>query len=297
MAKAQVGPADQTANYPPYQTSGYVTTTQFIDALGRPRLTAGFRVVNGQDQTAVADRVEYDAGGRVAKRYDAYPIAPTADPAASTPNNGFSTYAYLLNGSTVLDPLGRVHTLTKTDGTAVTTLYNGFVTTTFNEDNRKSTVTVDDLGRVIRKETYTGDGSGGNPYTLYACADSTCDGAGRVLTTKQNSNSNTTIAIAYDSLGHKVQMTDPDTGVGTTPGTWTYMYDAVGNLIFEDDLVVNQHVQFCYDALNRVSKKFYFTNDTLQMVNCATDAAATTYTYDSTSDGQYAMWTISGRCK
>jgi YD repeat-containing protein len=100
---------NQTSTYPNQPDAGYVTTTRYFDALGRTRHTAGFRVVDGANQTIIADRVEYDAAGRVAKRYDPYPLSPSTDartPNPGTPNNGFATYEYMLNGSVYYDPLG-----------------------------------------------------------------------------------------------------------------------------------------------------------------------------------------------
>jgi YD repeat-containing protein len=112
--------------------------------------------------------------------------------------------------------LGRVHRVTKSDGMSRTTTYNGFIAYFFDEENHRSMSTVDFLGRVVRKETYSGTGPS---YPLYAYTDYTYDGAGRLLTTKQNGNSATTITITYDLLGRKVQMVDPDTGSSGSAGT------------------------------------------------------------------------------
>jgi len=263
------------------QVPGYVTTTQYFDALGRRRHTATLRVVNGSPQQVIAGCTTYDAGGRVAAVYDPYVNGASGDPnilctAASgitNPNNGVTTYDYLLNGGTKIDPLGRVHTVSKIDGKTVTTLYNGTQRTDIDEEGNSTITTVNDHGWVVSKAVYYGTS------TLYTYTTNYYDGAGRVRLTQQNGNSNTNIRVWYDSLGRKIQMYDPDSAY------WYYAYDFSGNLSYQNDPNANQHVQFCYDGINRVTKKFYYTNDAWQTVNCTTDAAALTYTYGSTSDG------------
>src|SRR5205823_4744869 len=107
-------------------------------------------------------------------------------------------------------------------------------TTTFDEENRKTVTTVDWLGRVARTDIYTGNGTA-TPYNVYASTSYQHDPLGRVISTTQNDNPHTTVGITYDSLGHKLQVIDPDTGTDTNPGTWSYRYDWDGNLIFQDD--------------------------------------------------------------
>ncbi len=110
---------------------------------------------------------------------------------------------------------------------------------------------------------------------------------GRLWSTTQNGNNATTISITYDSLGRKVQMTDPDTGPAGSAGTWRYGYDLVGNLIHQDDPSAFQHVQFYYDALNRVTKKYYLATDSYQSVDCTTPTAGDIrYTYDQGTWGK-----------
>ena len=54
--------------------------------------------------------------------------------------------------------------------------------------------------------------------------------------------------MAYNWLGQKIQMDDPDMG------EWSYQYDALGNLIQQDD-ARGQTLVFSYDALNRLTAK------------------------------------------
>jgi YD repeat-containing protein len=59
-----------------------------------------------------------------------------------------------------------------------------------------------------------------------------------------------TACYVYDVLGRKTGMLDPDMGV------WKYEYDNAGNLITQTD-ALSQSVIFAYDALNRVTGKWY----------------------------------------
>src|SRR5262249_52480901 len=135
---------------------------------------------------------------------------------------------------------------------------------------------------VVTQEVYTGNGNT-TPYALYTSTAYTYDGAGRVTSTTHNGNDRTTVATTYDSLGRAVRMTDPDTTTGTSAGVWRYGYDLNGNLTYRDDPRPSQHVQFCYDALNRVTKKFVFSSDARETLNCATTTSGltVTYTYDT----------------
>ncbi len=58
--------------------------------------------------------------------------------------------------------------------------------------------------------------------------------------------------IQYDLLGRKTQMSDPDMG------TWSYTYDAVGNLARQTD-ARGQVICYYYDAPHRQSSKVYDT--------------------------------------
>jgi RHS repeat-associated protein len=250
---------------------GYVTRKASFDALGRPQYAEAFRIVNGQGQWIRSGQVEYDAGGRIKRQYDPYPAS------LAVPNNGVTAFDYHLNGSGVIDPLGRLYQVTQVDGTTRKTLYDRFTVTTVDEENQKVVTTTDTYGRTVRTDVYAGN-------TIYTSTSHTYDGLGRLLTTTQNANPNTTITHTYDSLGRKTQTVDPDSG------TWTYKYDKVGNLVYQNDPKAGatpQHVEFCYDALNRVKRKYYFDVEGYQgITNCdTTKPQQITYTYDGQVDG------------
>jgi RHS repeat-associated protein len=223
--------------------SGYRPTIRFFDGLGRYRKSVVERVVDGTLSSFDAERVTYDAAGRVDNRFDAY--------------GGKTMHSYRLNGGAWIDPLARVHRVTPPDSTSRRTEYAGYVTTSFDEAGQKASVMVDTLGRVIEETVFQGT-------AVYSRKRYTHDGAGRVLTVTQNDDALTKITTTYDSLGRKVSMSDPDSG------TWTYRYDSAGNLFYQDDPKLGQHIQLCWDGLGRITKKYYLTQDTPQPVDCAT---------------------------
>jgi len=109
----------------------------------------------------------------------------------------------------------------------------------------------DALGRVIRIEEYKGS-DGRCPlypqqaYELYAQTRYEYDGQGRILRVL-DAQGNTT-QIAYDKLGRKTVMDDPDMG------RWEYGYDKNGNLKWQVD-AQGRRLDFAYDALNRPLNK------------------------------------------
>jgi hypothetical protein len=82
--------------------------------------------VNGVGEIVRVNEVGYDAGGRVVVRHQPYLAG------APTPDNGATTFDFHLNGSSYLDPLGRIYETTFSDGTSRRTLYQGSLTTTYD---------------------------------------------------------------------------------------------------------------------------------------------------------------------
>ncbi len=44
-------------------------------------------------------------------------------------------------------------------------------------------------------------------------------------------------------------------------GNWIYAYDLNGNLVYQDDPQTGQHLELCYDQLNRITRKWYAGSD------------------------------------
>jgi RHS repeat-associated protein len=251
---------------------GTVRTTERFDAMGRHRETRTFRVVNGAGETVVADKVEYDQGGRLAKRYEAHLASAGPSEARAT------IFDYHLNGGSAVDPLGRLYEIRPPNGTSRRHFYRGNEQSLVDEEGVETRRLLDPHGNVLREEVWTGG------PTAYSLAEYTYDGAGRVLTRKQNGNAATTITHTYDLLGRKTQTVDPDSG------TWKYFYDKVGNLIVQEDPKADQHLQYCYDALNRVTLDCPFNSDytgltlaTQGYCSLPCDNEEVRYTYDQAS--------------
>lgn len=73
--------------------------------------------------------------------------------------------------------------------------------------------------------------------------------------------------IAYDGLGRKIFMNDPDRG------QMRYEYDAAGNLLKTVD-AKNQTVRYAYDGVNRLSAEFYSATGTQADVQYHYDTSA-----------------------
>ena len=85
--------------------------------------------------------------------------------------------------------------------------------------------------------------------------------------------------IAYDLLGQKTALSDPDLG------SWTYRYDTSGNLIRQTDgRAPARTLCFYYDGYQRLTGKLYQTADP----NCPATAPVhldVVYTYDEGANG------------
>ncbi len=265
--------------------AGYVTIATLTDALGRVRqqrreaFVAGSGDPSQGTNTVTVVTNEYDAFGHLATSYA--PVTSSwlmlySDPPAGT---GTTTSIY--------DAVGRPIQMTNPDGNTHTMDYTTAWRTTAKDEcyvagscpGSKVIQTRGALGRTTQKDVYQRV-SGAD--TLNTRTAYTYDGLGRLLTTEQGDattwNQATMIYTQYDSLGRKISLIDPDSGY------WTYGYDLVGNLIYQDDPKTDQHVEFCYDAGNRIKKKQYFITDGYAYAGglCVwPEPRETVYTYDA----------------
>lgn len=247
--------------------------------------------------TVVSGAAEYDTLGNVAKRYAPFTTSDEGrwvDPASADPSEAAaSLFQY--------DAVGRVISVTNPAGKTRTMDHTiAWETTTKDECYSDASCTGAKIveirnafGSVIEKQLYQEEAL--ETKTRY-----TYDGLGRLLTTEQWDGTwipATKITLAYDSLGRKISMTDPDTGTPTqsAPGQWRYYYDPLGNLRVQEDPKANQHLQFCYDAINRVTRKYVFEADyspgaSGNLVNCGAPQnepdKKTVHEYDGFQDGE-----------
>jgi RHS repeat-associated protein len=90
--------------------------------------------------------------------------------------------------------------------------------------------------------------------------------------------SSTTDYIYVDTVGKTrlnfMKLIDSDRG------TWIYTYDSNGNTIKQEN-AKNQVITFCYDRMDRLTKKFFAD------VPCSTSSPPVTMTYDNTESGKF----------
>ncbi len=140
--------------------------------------------------------------------------------------------------------------------------YSGLTASTVNPKGQKTTVTKDAHGRTT--ETVN-NADAANAYEKGRVAY-TYDAYGNLLTTTtyndsaRGDGSTPTTTLAYDNLGRKVSMADPNMG------SWTYAYDAFGQLVSQTD-AKSQTTTMTYDQLGR-------------MVTSVDDEGTSTWHYD-----------------
>ncbi|MDX2170025.1 MAG: toxin TcdB middle/N-terminal domain-containing protein [Deltaproteobacteria bacterium] len=244
-------------NHPP------LWVRQYFDGLGRARYSDTLRVVDGAPTMVRGNEVEYDAAGRVALIRQPHVAGSAAD--------GVTSFDYRLNGGTARDPLGRIHLTTAPDHTTRRSIYAGPTTSSWDEENQQSDTVVDGVGRVVERRSYA-DGS------VAMRVQQSYDGLGRLLDVRQNGT--LLKSFSYDALGRKTRMSDLDSG------TWRYGYDAVGNLLWQDDPRAGHHVELCYDAINRPTRRCSYPSDFTTSAACSaacTDPDPVLIQYDAAS--------------
>lgn len=236
-----------------------ITAVSFTDGLGRsiqsksPSFLAGQYTVSGQ--------TEYNSRGLAVKQYLPYFTTTAMNSINSiNPANPHTSIEY--------DAMGRVVKSVNPDGTYSTMSYDDWRTVAINENGHKQESNFDAYGRLVEKREYAGaDGRSPDyplaPYVLYATTKYEYDSEGN-LTKTIDAQQNQTV-IAYDKLGRKISMDDPDMG------HWEYKYDVNGNLTEQKDANLKT-IFFSYDVLNRLTRKY--DNNVLDVQ----------YTYDSPAD-------------
>ena len=275
-----------TYSHEPNHDNEHVTTAVLADALGRVIEQKSEGEVDGAT-AYLATATQYDGQGRI--RQQSVPFVW-----GSTTNAPFFTYtdAPGATGETVFqyDAVGRVIKQTNPDGTQRVMSYSVAWETDATDECLQATCpgtytveTRDVLGHVVTRMQH--DGVGSNARFL-AGVQFGYDEEGKLLTTTQADdtgawNSHTTVTTTYDTLGRKILVKDQDSKTTTT--NWQAGYDLAGNLVYQNDPTKNQHLEYCYDALNRVTKKFIVTVGDSYTAKSCTAAADVSYTYN---DGQ-----------
>ena len=236
-----------------------MTVRKYYDGLGRLIQT---QTANAQLDSGIKDIIVdyfYDTAGRLWKQSVPYGV---------TPGSGYRTPSSQPVTVTTYDALGRVETVTATDGT--TTAY-AYTIATLNGANHLKTTLTDPRGNATLSYTDVW----GRVVYVYPPANHPAisysyDALDRLVQVDKGS---TIVAqMWYDYAGRKTQMSDADMGM------WTYEYDAAGNLTAQTD-ARGCTINFTYDTLDRLTAKTYSGPGA-----CASTPAVS-YTYDSGTNG------------
>lgn len=82
----------------------------------------------------------------------------------------------------------------------------------------------------------------------------------------------------YDTLGRRIQTTDPDSGDSGGPGVWQYGYDANDNLVYEN-APGDGLIRASYDQLDRILARCFYSTDTAPGP-CTRSGAESQFYYD-----------------
>ena len=184
--------------------------------------------------------------------------------------------------STQYDVLGRVVQATAPDNSVAKNSYpNDTDTVVTNALNQSRTETRNGLGQLVQVT----DQKGGTIVYTY-------NNKGDLLSATTNAPdaaAPVTVLMCYDTLGRKVAMFDPDKGgfagsnpscsSTTTPGWWTYTYNAFGELVTQRD-PKGQSTVMGYDVLGRMLTR----ND---LLSGGTLESHTRWFYDKAMDGSF----------
>lgn len=282
--------------------AGYAASWVVSDALGRVIQKQSEAVVRGGPKSVVVTATNaYDARGNLAETWVPFELASISPgsfaPMTGTLEKSVFTYDSLGRMVQTLDPAGE---MTKTEYSVPWQTIKMDACAS-RDDSNCTGGRVEEVhnafGQVTEKRVYNGS-------ALAAKTQFTYDGLGRLTSSTQwdgtNWNPATTSTYTYDSLGRKLTHDDPDSGL------WRYAYDHAGNLLIQDDpngssgtdpndpTSPAQHLQFCYDALGRMTKKYIVAAADLEdlqspngrRIGCAEShplAAVVEFTYDQST--------------
>ena len=262
--------------------SRVIETYQFYDKLGRPCRT----FLNEGGSTYLTSDTQYDSLGRSWRTSNPYRTTSLTDPI--NPSGHWSTSGY--------DYLGRVLTLTTTDGAVVTTAYSGSTSATLgplvtvtDQAGKKRRSLTDALGRLVRVDEPDANNnldSGGSPVQPTAYLYDTLGNLARVTQGGQQR------FFMYDSLSRLIRARNPEQDANsslnltdplTGNGVWTvaYQYDNNGNLTQKTN-ARNVSSTYVYDALNR--------NTTIDYSDTTGLNPDITRIYDGASNGKGRFW-------
>lgn len=225
----------------------------------------------------VISTIDNGAGTETDTQYDAFNRVSSVSNAHSTTGSsstdGVTSFAY--------DAFGRKVSQQQQDQSMQVWQYSGNSVTFTDEAGRQWIRTSDSLGRLIKIFEPNGSTMGTSPtmetdYGYDVLNDLTSvtqwGGANGASGARMRS-------FTYDGLSHLLSAANPESGASQ------YAYDSNGNVVTKISPAVNttgtqtQTIGYCYDALNRMTFKFYSAT-----FNCGSPSGyAASYAYDSSS--------------
>lgn len=242
-------------------TDGAPTKWTYFDLLGRPLLATAESFNAGRAGWDFAGTCTYyDATGKTSQVSNPFLLADTAvggEPVFTSGNPCTGRlYTY-----TVYDAFGRPTRILMPDGSETSVAYNGLTTVTTNGLGQTKTEVKNALGELMSVTDNLGF------VVNYAY-----DPAGNLASVTRNAGRGAIVtSMGYDVVGRKTSQSDPDAG------NWTYTYDAIGELLTQQD-GGTQVTRSYYDGRGRVYKK---TTESAGVI----EVTATT-TYDSAANGK-----------
>jgi len=246
----------------PNAPSGYRTIASFYDGWGRLLGRKYEQYVGGYLATVLTDTVGFDRVGHSATLYA--PFSGALPDLTQLEAPGSHTSATVLQ----YDVLDRIVRITNPDRTFQVFDYSSAGQVTSTDENytkgkypgSRVVESLDALGRTRNVLAFAKlPGQSLFQERLISETAAAYDGLGRTTSTTTSDFTNgrsATVAFQYDSLSRLTRLDDPDSGV------WEYRYDNAGNLVYQNDARSPSHIEFCYDALDRVTRKVYVTGDT-----------------------------------
>ncbi len=221
------------------ESSGGPPAIACYDAMGRAFM--GYSINGGKidgNARIVVQKTEYDSMGRAYRASLPYYLNEPVPGWIQT-----TAFDVLNRPLTVVTPNDDVPGGQASSSVA----YAGLVTTTTNAKGQIERIEKNSQGQVTRRVNNAGASAGSVERGEVSY---TYDAFGQLLTTtvyKENGAQIST-SLTYDVRGRKTSMVDPDMG------TWSYLYNAAGELIWQKD-AKNQETSMEYDALGRLVRR------------------------------------------
>jgi RHS repeat-associated protein len=201
------------------------------------------------DGSWVRVSTEYDAKGRVLRTSLPYCLATSVSACTSSAlSPKWTVNSYAVPGQSYDDPSGRVMLVTRPDGGSTAYSYQGLTTV------QTSTVVQPGGGTSTQNTTTVKNARGMNASVKDALNNTTSytyDAEGNLIQISAPGTSGAVIStFNYDTTyaSRKLSSVDPDMG------TWTYVYDAYGELTQQTDNK-SQVAKLSYDPLGRVLQR------------------------------------------